>query len=536
MLDAFFESDRNRLVGVWARDTLGLSTENYGKHIHSFNRMVVRRTFLAQKVQTVKDLSVIWNAPAGLPPPVKIQPPPPMAILTDDPTTIPGYDPTKPLPDARRALYTSAQLMPGVAKDDSIEADRTGYFETPQVKLDDPIPGLSTKTASGTVKAVPPAPPSGLYSALNTLLLDDSALKAHLQPYNHLTLPEYTAELRTRDVRRRDAINMLTQLASSDSLEGDGKEAKGDGLAELRDATRSDTQSERTSFLHTPSSRLKLHVEPSDDRSKYKYLRASPFDKTLIAVIGVLDAVRYESSLVGWMRSGGMRPSAEELARLAALFAEAAEPPVIPHGSAETTCMDEVEQMPLSKHSIDSLSDGEQTNAKRRRLESIVAESSHGAGREGGGYPPPIDSVEGLNGGVPAFAEVMTVDPSLIPSASQNDELAALLQFLNPTITPIPELPNPEASSTILNEASAQAEGGNVQLTKRKRQRMRQKPTFPVDHPLGANDFYPFFTDGKPETKLWFQEREIYAYWVRRGLLALRECGIEPDDGVDISQ
>src|SRR5882762_4752740 len=38
------------------------------------------------------------------------------------------------------------------------------------------------------------------HSALTTILLDDSPLKAHLQPYNHVCIREYVASLRGKDL------------------------------------------------------------------------------------------------------------------------------------------------------------------------------------------------------------------------------------------------------------------------------------------------------------------------------------------------
>jgi len=46
----------------------------------------------------------------------------------------------------------------------------------------------------------PPAEGENQFSAKDTILLDDSALKAHMQPYNHLILPEYDAETRRTDL------------------------------------------------------------------------------------------------------------------------------------------------------------------------------------------------------------------------------------------------------------------------------------------------------------------------------------------------
>ncbi|KAH7333950.1 hypothetical protein B0J17DRAFT_674790 [Rhizoctonia solani] len=447
MLDSFFGPDRSHLVGVWARDTLGLSSENY-----------------SQKVQTIKDLDTIWNAPVGLPPPVKVMPPPPMAILTDDPTSVPGYDPTKPPPKPKKLIYNSFQL-----KSESVgetgESDRTGYFETPHVKLDDPIPGLSATDPD--VRTVESLRPNGLYSALNSLLLDDSALKAHLQPYNHLTLPEYTADLQARDMRRQNAVEALAgeKLVVA---EDDVGEDHGIKVGERGSSVDMDGEDLRPNDLES---------EHRNNRGQTKHLRAAPYDKTLLAVIGVLDAVQYESSLVGWMKAGGMRPSEEEMERVATLFPEQDKSQVsVPKEKVDDMAEEEesdysVAQTVPAKRSSDSLTNPKQTNPKRARPGSPEENVAHGSSRE----------------------LVVSYDHH-----STGEELT-------------------------------------LQPSKRKRHRARQKPTYPIDHPLSASDPYPFFTDGKSETKLWFQDREIYTYWVRRGLLALKECEIEPEAGIEVN-
>lgn len=50
----------------------------------------------------------------------------------------------------------------------------------------------------------------GNYSAANTILLDDTAHKARFQPFNHLHVPEYTKEMRAKD--------LVTQVSSSSSV------------------------------------------------------------------------------------------------------------------------------------------------------------------------------------------------------------------------------------------------------------------------------------------------------------------------------
>ncbi|QRW22780.1 NLI interacting factor-like phosphatase [Rhizoctonia solani] len=447
MLGSFFGPDRNRLVGIWARDTLGLRPEHY-----------------TQKVQTIKDLDIIWGAPPGLPPPVKIMPPPPMAILTDDPTSIPGYDPSKPPPESKTMIYTSLQLMPESVQENS-ETDRTGYFEIPEVKKDDPIPGLSS--IDPDAGAVQPVLPVGPYSALNSLLLDDSALKAHLQPYNHLTLPEYTADLRARDVRRQEAIEALANaetMTLETGIDEDSKES--DGLIEKggRDMGGKFTESEGE---YLP------------------ILARTPYDKSLLAVIGVLDAIRYESSLVGWMKAGGMRPNEEEMQKVAALFLQDNQDR---RGDSDGRLQDTgydrdqatLQAIPI-KRSSDSLIGAEQSSPKD--LAPIYRE------------------------------RIRLLRPQQSRPRTQKYRGRSCRHF---------------------HDSLSTDEAPTSQPSKRRRHRTRQKPTYPIDHPLSANDPYPFFTDGKPETKLWFQDRDTYTYWVRRGLLALKECKIEPEAGVEV--
>ncbi|KAG8742567.1 hypothetical protein FRC10_001281, partial [Ceratobasidium sp. 414] len=503
MLDVFFGSDRIHLAGIWARDTLGLAAENYCKYSHN------------HKVQTVKDLNIVWDAPAGLPPPIKITPPPPMAVLTDDPTSLPGYDPTKPAPVIKTKIYTSTQLMSVLVQpDDSNEGqDRTTYWSVPDVRPGDPIPGLTGSSSDVVAPTLP-----GLYSALNTLLLDDSPLKAHLQPYNNLTLPEYTADLRARDIKRRDALEDLARPAT-----GEGETEKADGGAENPTA------------------------DPVPSKQQYpKGLRAAPFDKTLIAVIGVLDAVRHESSIVGWMRAGGMRPSAEEIARVSALVEEEQKEQEveeeIDEGPSGEVAEDDGERLPSKRLPSPWLGD-QQRSPKRPRQESgamevdgalldakavtwdIRGQASSSAALPAEDLPSqPTDQVQ-LS---PIRTESPTIDPvpgsdltsTSIPTTSPNNVV--------PADTPNGTIPAPNSS------APAPAEDASTHKpTRRGRRRNRQKPSFPATHPLSANDSYPFFTDGNPDEKLWFQDRDVYTYWVRRGLLALNECGIEPEAGVE---
>lgn len=277
----------------------------------------------------------------------------------------------------------------------------------------------------------------------------------------------------------------------------------------------------------------------ADLRARFKLLRAAPFDKSLIAVIGVLAAIRYESSLVGWMRAGGMRPDAEEIARVAALFSEDHPPrreQSDPSGTTQlgnntthaTEGVPPVAQVVPSKRSS---ADQEQKEAKRHRSDPTTlgfAQSAERSSQINASIEPQEE---------PLSMDLATTEPPLARTANL-ETTESLEQALSADHnSPAATLASDTLESTIpyshTETNSQQTMPPPTPGAKRKRHRTRQKPMFPADHPLGANDSYPFFTDGKPETKLWFQDREIYTYWVRRGLLALKECGIEPEDGVE---
>ncbi|KAK0446300.1 hypothetical protein EV421DRAFT_1890124 [Armillaria borealis] len=102
------------------------------------------------------------------------------------------------------------------------------------------------------------------HSALTTLLLDDSPLKAQLQPWNHFCVPEYTAQIRGHDLSTRQ---------------------------QERDKPPSDVQD----------------AEGGASRKKRKKSKkALGYDQILLAVIGVLDTIKGESNVSGWMQQCGL--------------------------------------------------------------------------------------------------------------------------------------------------------------------------------------------------------------------------------------
>jgi hypothetical protein len=107
-------------------------------------------------------------------------------------------------------------------------------------------------------------PPNGElpFSERDTILLDDSALKAHMQPYNHLIVPEYNGGMRRADLA---ALGQIRRNTSP----GPEKPRRADSSAE----------------------------ETVDEPR---------VDQTLLAVMGILDEIAMQDNVCGWIRAGGL--------------------------------------------------------------------------------------------------------------------------------------------------------------------------------------------------------------------------------------
>jgi hypothetical protein len=247
------------------------------------------------------------------------------------------------------------------------------------------------------------------HSALTTLLLDDSPLKATLQPYNHVCIHEYDSSLRVNDLQilqqrlqaRREgkAAQMIREKmkreeerqkkweegkgmdeagGKGESQDG-GKEGKKkkkrkakmsgqliedpefDGrrdtteplgeqqipLPEADNAQVLDRGDDAANGNAKPSSKRKRDdetpgtalsgsledtelMENADSPSETKPARfqsddGGKFDQTLLAVIGVLDALRLESNVAGWIRHGKLWASSSKSSAEATLGVESSE-------------------------------------------------------------------------------------------------------------------------------------------------------------------------------------------------------------------
>ncbi|CCM00301.1 uncharacterized protein FIBRA_02331 [Fibroporia radiculosa] len=323
MVDKCFGEHKTELVAVWARDTLGLSANHYSaRHFVVLHPLdLACRSFALEwcthfstnklicwlqdsKVQTVKDLNKPWSQ---LP-----------ALLT-------------PLPPSPHPSEASTP-----------RSDRS------------PSPPTSSAPGASAVAA-------HRHSASTTLLLDDSPLKAAMQPYNHVCIGEYSGERRTKDLeslqKQRDweameAAREQLQIQAPMSQQQDAprrSELRRDSPEELpqADADEADLKKRKRKASRRDGS-VDAHAEddtssattsvpdihsPSPDGTKYdgavpshkrkrkskrqKTLEAlaqcadverpeEVYDVTLLAVVGVLEEIKHQYNVAAWIRTGGL--------------------------------------------------------------------------------------------------------------------------------------------------------------------------------------------------------------------------------------
>lgn len=210
------------------------------------------------------------------------------------------------------------------------------------------------------------------HSALTTILLDDSPLKAVLQPYNHICIGEYSAERRAQDLASLEQerewelfVAARAQVKADESAVQENVVVPGTFLSSRADDVRQEERSEDVAQEKTSREKRKRKNKevyqdaiaqegpmqenaysssssPSDSTSSLlsnqdkggdrvelnsrKRQRKSKrqkkletlahdagvteperqYDETLLAVVGVLDAVKQQRNVAAWIRSGGL--------------------------------------------------------------------------------------------------------------------------------------------------------------------------------------------------------------------------------------
>lgn len=129
------------------------------------------------------------------------------------------------------------------------------------------------------------------YSALTTILLDDSQRKAQLQPWNHVVIQEYVHSMRTSDlqVSKRETTEMVDD----------------DGEIETAYSTKQQHADMEQPHGSTDVEASSSASPPTSPRTPAN-VRSMKYDETLLAIVGILDAIKGESNVAGWIRAGGL--------------------------------------------------------------------------------------------------------------------------------------------------------------------------------------------------------------------------------------
>jgi hypothetical protein len=250
-----------------------------------------------------------------------------------------------------------------------------------------------------------PSPPSQKrnHSAKTTLLLDDSPLKAHLQPYNHVCLKEYDLEMRKHDL----AVQELEVAREKYADVIAGKKTVEDFLDQNKDVDEQSNLDENNQIDAKPvpenpgaatdklvvdaesapvagdgSARKRKRKEKKENKVKERLGQRlnklteeenQVYDDTLLAVVGILDAVKMETNVAAWIRSGGLINSL--------LGGDSG---VVREASVETASSEEAIESPRKKRKVSP--DQEQEKGKQ----SLEDEGSAALGMSD--QPPPVTS------------------------------------------------------------------------------------------------------------------------------------------------
>lgn len=148
--------------------------------------------------------------------------------------------------------------------------------------------------------------PSIAHSAMTTLLLDDSPHKARLQPNNHVCIPEYTSSLREKDLQQiwREKVTRTPKSRKRKWNINESVPDQTESAEILSPSSDSDPTIISSTSDHVEHSSIPIPLAERTHISSRS--SAEPYDPTILAVIGVLDELKRQSSVAGWIHGGGL--------------------------------------------------------------------------------------------------------------------------------------------------------------------------------------------------------------------------------------
>ncbi|KAK0480069.1 hypothetical protein IW261DRAFT_110358 [Armillaria novae-zelandiae] len=398
MVGQCFKEEKEKLIAVWARDTLGLTSAQYH-----------------QKTQTTKDLAKPWAALSLLP------------DRNDEASTLSSSD------------------------------------DGPSHSADEPAP---TSEPSRSAYA---------HSALTTLLLDDSPLKAQLQPWNHFCVPEYTAQIRGRDL---SAQQRERDKPSSDIQDADA-------------------------------------VVPQKKRKRPK--KALSYDQILLAVIGVLDTIKGESNVSGWMRQCGLWNGMSEK--------EDEEKSTLTH---EGTTDDEVENSETSKcRRIDDIV----LDGKKARSSDSEKPDSNSPAAKATSISPEEPSVRSVLDDAPPSSLLLRAQSR--PTSDDRSSPASKRKKSSLPHSPLSPPPLPLSSQMTEHESACSSPRFEAITVPGQGRKPQDNFTSASPQPPDNQHLNPSSPSRIADKhKLWFENEAVVSHWAKLGVDALAALGISAEAGI----
>ena len=304
MVEKSFQDRRHELKAIWARDTLGLNQHEYRMYFfHQFLCCI----FIAplnpdRKTQTLKDLEKPWTKLSGIFSHKNEGHSALSTLLMDDSSLKAALQPWNHLcikeyvQEMRNLDLSVAQLEVSRRRIHKVEQpkhfDATTEEETVEESMDDPsvtkiikevamIHGKMVGEETLVKKVVREV------VMVNGVMVDDQEMSSQQE------VPHADQEIsRTRQQKKRKEKRLAKREAIRKAKEEAEKEAElavqQDAEIEEGEIAPGDEEQERDAGLS--------EFEPPPLK----------YDETLLAVIGVLDHIKHEGNIAGWMRQGGL--------------------------------------------------------------------------------------------------------------------------------------------------------------------------------------------------------------------------------------
>ena len=361
--------------------------------------------------------------------------------------------------------------------------------------------------------------------------MDDSSLKAILQPWNHLWVSEYGPQRRKLDVElaeRELELRWLDEWEKQGGLMAEREQECSSLYEQALKSTEETTEVKKSieaEQKRTKKEKKMGNLEKLILASEQQEIKANreanrrakegkkSYDELLLAVIGILDALKHEGNVAGWMRSGGLvRVVGDHRKRISETLET--ESTTATTSTVTTTLTTSISPLtPRSKR--DSPTTPIQGPSKRRRLTNDA--ESEPSSTYGERLDPDFEMLAtSLSMSVPSSPS----HPSPPRSSSSSSSSPLLLAQVEQAFTGVP-------LSTTAEEAAAASSTTTTPTTTTS----GNKKSVSTRRPATAPPPFPQLVESPPRG-LWCEIPCVLSHWAQRGRKALAELGIEVIHGV----